>query len=142
MQAAKLLLRKPSDPPVSGLELERPGVPADQREPVLAQDRDVAKAASDQPAERQIVVRGHQRIPALAFARARGGAHRDLAQALSNRVEHRLRSRQRACAPVCRPRDGLSRGGDSPYGSTTSDETEISPGELPGRAGIVALDRT
>ena len=119
VQAAKLLLGKPPDPPVPGLELERAGVPADQREPVLAQDRNVAKAASHQSPERQIVVSGHQRIPALAFVRARGGAHRDLAQSLRNRVEHRLRRRQRACAPVCRPQDGLSRGGDSSYASTT-----------------------
>ena len=110
VQAAKLLLGKPTDPPVPGLELERAGVPAHQREPVLAQDCNVAKAASHQSPERQIVVRGHQRIPALAFARARGGAHRDLAQSLSNRVEHCLRRSQRVCATVSRPQDGLSRG--------------------------------
>ena len=110
---------KPPDPPVAGLELERPGVPADEREPVLAQDRDVAKAASHQSPERQIVVRGHQRIPALAFARARGGTHRDLAQPLSNRIEHRLGRRQRACAPVCQPQGWLSRGGNWLYVSTT-----------------------
>ena len=80
----------------------------------------MAKAASHQSPERQIVVRGHKRIPALAFARARGGAHRDLAQSLSNRVEHCcLRRSQRVCATVSRPQVGLFRGGDSSYVSTT-----------------------
>ena len=100
MQAAKLLLRQPPDPPITRLELERPGVPADQCEPVLAQHRDVANASSHQTPEGQIVVRAHQSIPALALARAPRGAYRDLAQPLRNGVEHRLRPCQRACAPV------------------------------------------
>ena len=91
VKAAKLLLGQPPDPPVTGLELERAGVPADEREPVLAKHRDVAHASPDQPPERQIVVRGHQRIPAAPLARAHRRADRDFAQSSSNRFEHRLR---------------------------------------------------
>ena len=110
VQAAKLLLGQPPDPPVPGLELERAGVPADKREPVLAEHRDVANASPDQPPERQIVVRAHQRIPAVPLARARRRADRDLVQSSGNRFEHRLRRGRWVCAPVCRPRNGLSRG--------------------------------
>ena len=118
VQAAKLLLGQPPDPPVTGLELERASVPPDEREPVFAQDRDVANASSHQTPERQIVVRAHQRIPAPALAPAHRGTYRDLAQSLGNGVEHRLRRRQRACDPVCRARNGLSRGRTYSYVST------------------------
>ena len=55
VKAAKLLLGQPTDPPVTGLELERTSVPADEREPELAEHRDVAHASPHQPPERQIV---------------------------------------------------------------------------------------
>ena len=41
VKAAKLLLGQPPDPAVAGLELERASVPADEREPELAEHCDV-----------------------------------------------------------------------------------------------------
>ena len=109
VKAAKLLLRQPPDPAVTGLELERAGVPAHEREPQLAEHCDVAHASPDQAPEGQIVVRAHQRIPADPLVGAHRGADRDLAQPSGNQLEHRLRRGRWACAPLWRPRRRLFR---------------------------------
>ena len=103
VKATKLLLGKPPDPAVAGLELERAGVPAHEREPVLAEHCDVAHASPDQSPEGQIVVRAHQRIPAAPLASAHRRADRDLAQPSGNQLEHRLRRGRWACAPTMAP---------------------------------------
>ena len=63
MKAAKLLPRQPPDPAVSGPELERCGVLANEREPPLVEHGDMAHASPGQTPERQVVVRAHQRNP-------------------------------------------------------------------------------
>ena len=100
VKAAKLLLRQPPDPAVTGLELERASVPAHERDPQLAEHCDVAHASPDQAPEGQIVVRAHQRIPADPLVGAHHGADRDLAQPSGNQLEHRLRRGRWACAPL------------------------------------------
>ena len=49
VKAAKLLLRQPPDPAVTGLELERASVPAHERDPQLAEHCDVAHARPTKP---------------------------------------------------------------------------------------------
>ena len=73
MQAPELLLRRPADPAVARAQLERAGLPADQREPSLAVDRDMAKSLADDAVERQVVVLLHQPVPAPVLPRARVG---------------------------------------------------------------------
>ena len=85
----------------------------------------------DQAPECQIVVRGHKRIPAPPFARPDRGAYRDLAQSLGNRIEHRLRCGQWACASVCRPPRGLSRGPVSP---------NVSISTIQGNLALIGID--
>ena len=79
------------------------------------------------PRKRRIAVRGHQRIPALAFARAHRRAYRDLAQPLGNRVEHRVRTVPIACIPVYRPRGEMFTRVNSSYQSMISQETKTAP---------------
>ena len=128
MKAAKLLLGQPPDPAVAGLELERAGVPAHEREPVLAEHCDVAHASPDQAPEGQIVVRAHQRIPPDPLASAHRRADRHLAQPLGNQLEHRLRRGRWACAPLWRPRRHLSRDPVSPVASISYRPGKIGPG--------------
>ena len=129
MKAAKLLLGQPPDPAVAGLELERAGVPAHEREPVLAEHCDVAHASPDQAPEGQIVVRAHQRIPPDPLASAHRRADRHLAQPLGNQLEHRLRRGRWACAPLWRPRRHLSRDPVSPIASISYRPGKIGPAD-------------
>ena len=78
--ALSVVLEKdaPPDPAVAVVELERAGVPADEREPELAEHCDVAHASPDQAPVAQIVVRVHQRISPAPLASTHRGADRDL----------------------------------------------------------------
>ena len=127
VKAAKLLLGQPPDPAVAGPQLERAGVPANEREPQLAEHGDVAHASPDQAPERQIVVRAHQRIPPAPLACAHRGADRDLAQPSRNPLEHRVRRGRWACPPLWTPRRRLSSGPVSPVASISYRPGEIDP---------------
>ena len=132
VKAHKLLLGQPPDPAVAGLELERPGVPADEREPPLAEHCDVAHASPDQSPEGQIVVRAHQRIPLEPLVGAHRGAHRDLAQPSSNRLDHRLHRRRWACPLLWPPRRRLFSDPVPPAPSISYQPRKIGPGEFAG----------
>ena len=108
MQAPELLLGQPPDPLIARPQLERPGLPADEREPALAQHRDVSHAAPHEGAKGQVVMGAHQLVPALALRCTHGRTHRHLAQSLGNRAEHRLDLVPAADARVWRARNRLS----------------------------------
>ena len=80
MQAPELLLRAPPDPAVARGQLERAGLPADQRQPSRAQRRDMTQALAEHAMKRQVVMGLHQSVPAPVFLRAPGRTHRDRAQ--------------------------------------------------------------
>ena len=69
MQASKLLLCAPADPVVARGQLERPGLPADEREPGRAHSRDMAQSLAEHPVKRQIVMGRYQPVPAPVFLR-------------------------------------------------------------------------
>ena len=79
---------QPSDPLIAWLKPERARVPADKREPTLAERCDVSHAAPDQGAKRQMVVGGHRLVPLPPLAGANGRTHPHLAQFPGNRVAH------------------------------------------------------
>ena len=93
MQAPKLLLRAPADPAVARGQLERAGLPADEREPARAHGRDMAQSLAEYAMKRQIVMGRHQPVPAPVFLRAPGRTHRDRAQ-----INATSRCRQRSHA--------------------------------------------
>ena len=80
VQAAPSLLRGPADPAIPGRELERGGLPAQQRNLGPAQRRDMAQALPEQAVERQVVMGRDQAVPATVLLRTVGGAHADGAQ--------------------------------------------------------------
>ena len=90
MQARELLLGRPADPAVARGQLERARLPANQGEPGLAMNRDMAKPLADHTMEPQVVVLLHQPVPASVLLRAPGRAHRDRTQ-----INRRIRGRQR-----------------------------------------------
>ena len=90
MKALELLLRRPADPAVARGQLERARLPAEQCEPTLAMHRDMAQPLADDTVEPQVVVLGHQPVPAPVLLRPPGRAHRDPAQ-----INGRIRGRQR-----------------------------------------------
>ena len=64
MQPPELLLRRPADPGVPRLHLERTPRPPDQRHPTpVRRLRDVPQPAAEQAPESQVVVRVHQTVP-------------------------------------------------------------------------------
>ena len=93
MQAPELLLRAPADPVVARGQLERAGLPADERELARAHGRDMAQALAEYAMKRQIVMGRHQPVPAPVFLRAPGRTHRDRAQ-----INATSRCRQRSHA--------------------------------------------
>ena len=78
MQAPELLFRRPADPAVARGQLERTRLPADQCQPGLAVDRDMALA--DNAVKPQVVVHLDQTVPTPVLLRAPGRAHRDSAK--------------------------------------------------------------
>ena len=113
LEPPELLLRLPAGPPVARSALEGAVLPRRQAQPPVPEGRDVAQAAARQPAEAEIVVLVHQRVPQRALLRRRQ-ADLDLGQrealgsfpmdrarfhALANRhagsVAHPARERQR-----------------------------------------------
>ncbi len=79
-QAAALLLRRPADPEVERGQLERTGLPADQREPDLATHRDMVKSLADDSVEPEVVVLPDQTVAAPMLLRTPGRVHRDREQ--------------------------------------------------------------
>ncbi len=80
MQAPELLLRRPADPTVARGQLERAGLPADQRDPTLAMYRDMAQALAEHAVKRKVMMAHHQPVPAPVFLCTPSQAHRDRAQ--------------------------------------------------------------
>ena len=99
---------QPSDPLIAWLKPERARVPADKREPTLAERRDVSHAAPDQGAKRQMVVGGHRLVPLPPLAGANGRTHPHLAQLPGNRAAHPPNLVRVASGRVWGVRDGLS----------------------------------
>ena len=89
VQAPELLRRRPADPAVARGQLERARLPADQGEPALAVDCDMAQPLADDAVERLVVLLHHP-VPASVFPRPPGRTHRDRAQ-----INRRIRGRQR-----------------------------------------------
>ena len=85
----ELLLLRPPDPAVASGQLERARLPADQREPGLAVQRDMARALADDAVEPQAVMLLDQAVPEPVLTPATGRAHRDRAQ-----VDGRIRRRK------------------------------------------------
>ena len=85
----ELLLLRPPDPAVAFGQLERARLPADQREPGLAVQRDMARALADDAVEPQAVMLLDQAVPEPVLTPATGRAHRDRAQ-----VDGRIRRRK------------------------------------------------
>ena len=108
VKAANLLLGQPLDLPVTNLELERTGVPADEREPMLVEHLDLAHVAPHQSPDRHILVRVSQRIPPAPLAGGHCRTDRELAQMSRNRIELRLRRSRGTWAPAGRYRSALS----------------------------------
>ena len=80
-QAPELLLRRPADPGVADLHLERAALPARQRQPAtVRRRRHMPHPAAEQAPEPQIVVRVHQPIPLRALRAASRRTHRHLRQ--------------------------------------------------------------
>ena len=132
----------------AGTESRGPRSPRRNAHPALV-DRspssvhhDVAHASPDQPPECQIVVRAHQRIPAVPLARAHRRADRDLVQSSGKRIEHRVRRGRWVCAPVWRPRRGLSRGTVSPDVSISYQLRKFGPGSSASLLSTVRATRT
>ena len=97
MKALELLLRRPADPAVARGQLERARLPAEQCEPTLAMHRDMAQPLADDTVEPQVVVLGHQPVPAPVLLRPPGRAHRDPAQ-INGRIPGRQRRHDRHTA--------------------------------------------
>ncbi|MCY4240416.1 MAG: hypothetical protein OXD36_01595 [Rhodobacter sp.] len=89
VQAPELLILRPPDPAVARGQLERARLPADQREPGLAVQRDMAQALADDAVEPQVVMLLDQTVPEPVLTPAAGRADRDLAQ-----VDGRTRCRK------------------------------------------------
>ncbi len=85
----ELLLLRPPDPAVARGELERARLPADQREPGLDVQRDMARALADDAVEPQAMMLLDQAVPEPVLTPATGRAHRDRAQ-----VDGRIRRRK------------------------------------------------
>ena len=90
VQPRELLLARPADPRIAHPHLERPGLPAQQRQPPLPAHRHVAKRLAEQAAEGQVVVLRHQRVPAPTLPDAVHGAHLHLAQPTTGKLRVRL----------------------------------------------------
>ena len=121
LEPPELLLRLPAGPPVAGSALEGAVLPRRQTQPPAPEGRDVAQAAARQPAEAEIVVRVHQRVPQRTLLRRRQTdldpgqgipfgrlpVHRAGVHALANRhagsMAHPARERQRK-PPAPHPR--------------------------------------
>ena len=80
MQPRELPLPRPADPRVPNPHLERARLPAQQRQPRLAPNRHVPQRLAEQPAEGQVVVLAHQRVPAPPLIHAAHRANLHLAQ--------------------------------------------------------------
>ena len=97
MQAPELLLRAPAEPAVARGQLERARLPADEREPGRAHERNVAQAFAEHAMKRQVVMARHQPVPAPVFLSAPGRTHRDRAQ-INGAIPCRKRSHGRHTA--------------------------------------------
>ena len=97
MQAPELLLRAPAEPAVARGQLERAKLPADEREPGRAHERNVAQAFAEHAMKRQVVMARHQPVPAPVFLSAPGRTHRDRAQ-INGAIPCRKRSHGRHTA--------------------------------------------
>ena len=80
-QAPELLLRRPADPGVPRLDLERAGAPAEQRQPLAVRPRrHMADPVAEHAPEPKIVPGVHDTVPPGLFDRVGNGAHRDRGQ--------------------------------------------------------------
>ena len=96
MQPTKLHRPVPAQPAVPRGALERPRLPAHQRQPVPAPHRNMAQAPTRKLPKAQVVVLAHQRIPAPPLARQR---HSNLPPRPPGRPDCRTRTPRRPCNP-------------------------------------------